>query len=172
MARCALVAVLLAGLLGCGDPDPPEVLHTTPLYSVVFPAKPEVTLEKLQVPDLGETEVHTATAEVEGGFLVSSSAGVGVPDGGFDQQASLEGALKASVDKRGAKLVTRVNMELGGLPAIEALFDEQGKFMRRTRLLIDPAGPTLISVHAIGSRAFVHSPAAQRFLDSLRLERR
>lgn len=169
MAR--LAPLLLVALLGCGQPDPPQVTHTTPRYTIVFPAKPEVTLDRMQVPDLGETEVHTATAEVEGGFLVSSSAAVGVPDGGFDAQASLEGALRASIDTRGAKLISRVNMELGGLPAIEAVFDEQGKFTRRTRLLIDPAGPTLISVHAIGSRAFVRGPAAQRFLDSLRLLR-
>ncbi len=130
-----------------------------------FPHPPKVTKETAHTK-IGDIEVEMMMDDGPAGTFGETHLTYPIPPERFDVDRGLEGAAQGAMRKSNGTVGSDERISLGSFPGRELLFRAQDDWFVRMRIYVDPNGPSVFTVQAVGSRELVDGPNAKAFLDS------
>lgn len=136
-------------------------------YTAKFPGKP-IENNNSRKTEMGEIKFLQVMYQDKDKNLVymTQSNNYPVPPDQYNAEQGLDGARDSQV-KGGKTLLSEKKITLNGLPGRELMIKDQKGITMKTRLFIDPKGPTMYLAIVGSENGKVDFPEATAFLDSL-----
>ena len=178
MKRVVLATVCLSialATLGCNTSLPPfdgwkSYESKDGSLSVKFPEKPK-RIDQQQSTPHGQMKFRIMSYETRNGVLQATSMKYPVDPSQYDVDAGLRGAVDGAAKNTDSEIAEEKDIKRFGLPGKQILLKmKKHKGFCSAIAFMDPAGPTLYLVQAVGTESFVNSDGAKSFLKSCEIK--